>query len=367
MIRIAEVKISRLFAQLGRDVGGASHRTAVRLGVELALKSETGVVGRGEASPLTGYSRESLAEVEERLARLSPGSLSLPGDPSATRANATALASRFGGGLPSLEAALFFALLDLAGRTARLPALCLMTGPPERVANPFELAALVQGETPETRLQWALDAVRRGFRTLKVKLGPPTQLDEDLRGLRLLRETFGSLVRLRLDANRSYSRDSAGLLLRSVAPLEPEFLEEPTDALQLASLKQSPIPLALDESLQSDETLERLTHQLQPLRIKVLVLKPSSLGILRCMSLATRAKELGLDVVVSHLFDGPVAMAAACCCAGAMGSPHRAQGLAAHPGMQLAPDLEVDGLEGPTLSQSALSGLPWRRTFTCCE
>jgi L-alanine-DL-glutamate epimerase-like enolase superfamily enzyme len=64
------------------------------------------------------------------------------------------------------------------------------------------------------------------------------------------------------------------------------------------------------------------------------VLKPMALGgILRCLEIARLAHERRLDVVVSHLFDGPLALAAAAVLALTAGTPGVAMGLDRHAGL----------------------------------
>jgi L-alanine-DL-glutamate epimerase-like enolase superfamily enzyme len=55
-------------------------------------------------------------------------------------------------------------------------------------------------------------------------------------------------------------------------------------------------------------------------------------GLARCLALAARARAAGVDAVVTHSFDGPIATAAACELALAL-APRRAVGLDRHVGL----------------------------------
>jgi L-alanine-DL-glutamate epimerase-like enolase superfamily enzyme len=59
----------------------------------------------------------------------------------------------------------------------------------------------------------------------------------------------------------------------------------------------------------------------------------------RCLGLAELARGLGLGVVVSHTFEGPVAWAAAACLALAVESPGLAAGLDRHAGLNAWPEV----------------------------
>jgi hypothetical protein len=83
----------------------------------------------------------------------------------------------------------------------------------------------------------------------------------------------------------------------------------------------------------------------------VLVLKPAILGgLLRARELAVRAQQHGKDVVVTHLFDGPFAMAAGCELALSLPRPPLACGLAPHADLPAF----AEGLEGLDVPQLAL-------------
>ena len=96
------------------------------------------------------------------------------------------------------------------------------------------------------------------------------------------------------------------------------------------------VPVALDESLQGGDSL--VTSLLEAGVCQALVLKPMALGgILRCLHLARLAARHGVGVVVTHLFDGPVALAAATELALALPGRVLACGLDLHPGLGSGP------------------------------
>jgi L-alanine-DL-glutamate epimerase-like enolase superfamily enzyme len=73
----------------------------------------------------------------------------------------------------------------------------------------------------------------------------------------------------------------------------------------------------------------------------VFVLKPAALGLLRAHEIGVRAQARGLDVVVTHLFDGPIGLAAACELALSLPRPPLACGLDAHAGLAAWPEVPV--------------------------
>jgi L-alanine-DL-glutamate epimerase-like enolase superfamily enzyme len=156
--------------------------------------------------------------------------------------------------------------------------------------------------------------------------------------VRELRRTLGAGPRLRLDANQGWSEaelTSAGSLLEA---LDIEFIEEPS--LRLTRHVGTTVAVALDESLQGlkPEDLEALEERSGA---RFVVLKPMVLGGLsHCMELARHATALNLGVVISHSFDGPVALLAAAALALALPTPV-AQGLAPHAGLAAWPQIPL--------------------------
>jgi len=188
----------------------------------------------------------------------------------------------------------------------------------------------------------ALETIRRaqcaGYVHFKIKMGHIGKFNSEITAVRELRRMLGAGPRLRLDANQGWSeaeRVSAGGLLES---LDIEFIEEPS--LRLTRHFGTTVPVALDESLQGLE-LEDLEALAEHSGARFVVLKPMVLGGLsRCMDLARQATALNLGVVISHSFDGPVALLAAAALALALPTPV-AQGLAPHAGLAAWPQIPL--------------------------
>lgn len=328
--------VTRHAAPLERAVLTAAGAWRERAGLLVELVGPAGVVGRGEASPLPGFSPDTLEEAEAELRALAWPALDLRA-PLAPQLRDALAAVRS----PSARFAAETALLDLAGRQlGRSVAALLGREEPDRRVP---LAALVDDAIE------AATAVARGVRALKVKVG--RDLERDLARLCTIRAAVGADVALRVDANRAFARDEAPAWLAALAALAPEYVEEPAPGF--AGLSPSPVPLAADESLLDERRWPEIAAA-----CRVVVLKPAALGGLFCaLELAARAAEAGLDVVISHLFDGPVALAACAELALALPRPPRACGLAPHAGLAAWPPLEVPQVGSAWLAPARRAGL----------
>jgi L-fuconate dehydratase len=110
------------------------------------------------------------------------------------------------------------------------------------------------GYTDEKLARLSAEAVADGFRLIKVKVGG--NVGDDLRRMRLARETVGPGIEIAVDANQRWSVPDAIDWIRQLAPFEPSFVEEPTspdDVLGHAAIRSAvePIRLATGEAVQN--------------------------------------------------------------------------------------------------------------------
>ncbi len=349
-----------LKAWLSDVVGGTGHRTQFRRGIELALRCDDERTGLGEASPLPHFSEEHLEDVEAELVRIVTFDAELPTSPAECRAWIEHVSAPFHVHVASARFAFEGALVDLLAQHFGIPAASLLaqmtnSGSPGRE---LEVSRLL----PTTDLPRLLGAARvawaRGYRTLKLKLGPIESFESDAKTLEALHEQLPPTVKIRLDPNGSWPLSALPRLLERLSRFSPELIEEPAEGSKLLALDTSPVPLALDESLRTAGLLDQLAPHLTRLDIRAVVVKPALLGLLTALDLAVKAKSLGLDVIVTHLFDGPVGHATAVSLAQAVGTTTRAHGLAPHPGLLLCPERRIMGLGHGQLSLGDKAGLP---------
>lgn len=306
-LRIAALRWEPYALPFVRPFATAGGRLGERRGFVLRVQDESGAWGVGEAAPLPEFGAEDLATCE---AALRAWSESLPGRDVQPRFDAPCEAPPlFGLGdaatAPTAAHALESALLDLAARRAGLPlAHWLLPGALQAPAAVAVNATLGATEPAQTVLA-AQQAVRQGYRTLKLKVGVDAAAAEQAR-LRAVREAVGPAVRLRIDANGAWGREEALARLERWAPLDIEYAEQPVPADDLDGLAwlaaRSPVPVAADESIRTPADAERL---LARQAAAVLVLKPMLLGgALTTLRIARAALSAGVPVVVTTVLEG---------------------------------------------------------------
>lgn len=316
-MRIVEAGLRRFALPLAAPLATAHGPVGARVGWLVTLADEAGRVGVGEATPLPSFAGEDLATCRAALRR--------------------ALAARGGGlesmtrscvGAPCARAAIEASLADLAAQRAGLslaawlrPAAGLAGAPAEQV----RVQALVGGETPEAVAASAHRARDRGFEVFKLKLAvTPARRDpgRDVERVAALRQAVGASARIRLDGNEAWSLSQAESALARLAPFAIEFVEQPVARQALAEFaaldRTGPIPLAADESLLDGRIDACLARRIAG----IFVVKQSILGgIPAALALAARAREQGIRLIHSNLFEGRVGRATAVSLAAALAEP----------------------------------------------
>ncbi|MFC6836042.1 mandelate racemase/muconate lactonizing enzyme family protein [Halomarina ordinaria] len=262
--------------------------------VTVAHRGERGV---GEATPLPGWteSRDD-CEAALRTARRT-----------AERADVMTALDELSE-TPAARHALSLAVLDARSRATGVP-LYRHLGGTSAVSGVPVNATVGDGSPAETATE-ANDAVGDGFRTLKVKVGARS-VAADVDRLEAVRAAVGGEVDLRADANAAWTPAQAHEAFEAFGELGVEYVEQPLDDDDLsghAALRGGPVGVALDESLAACGPEAVLAAA----AADVLVLKPMALGGPdRARVVARRARERGLDVVVTTTIDAVYARTAA--------------------------------------------------------
>jgi len=197
--------------------------------------------------------------------------------------------------------------------------------------------------------------VARGFEVLKLKAGGG-DFTHERKVLARLRERFAG-VTWRLDANGAWTLDEARRRLDALAGMGVAYVEQPCAGAEVFALGERAVPWAADEALIDAGHRARFLADADARRgCAAVVLKPMALGWMAAREAAVAAGALGLGVVVTHLLDGPVALAAACELARSVPGVW-ACGLDRHPGLDAWPAVPVPQAQGPWARRATGGGL----------
>jgi o-succinylbenzoate synthase len=152
-----------------------------------------------------------------------------------------------------------------------------------------------------------------GFRCLKLKIGA-IDFEEELELLRYVRSHFSPQeVELRVDANGAFRAKNALEKLKRLSGFELHSIEQPIRAGQweeMAELcKKTPLPIALDEELIGNFTLEDKKQLLKTIRPQYIILKPSLHGSFSgCREWISEAEKLSINWWVTSALESNIGL-----------------------------------------------------------
>lgn len=240
-MRIASVEVLPYALPFRKPYVTARGRLEQREMALLRLRSDEGLVGLGEAVPLSLRGGATLAQVVEELHGLAKRDA----------LDEATLSSEAVGLSPPARCAALTALMDLRGRRAVAehgeavgatvsPVRCnatLVAGDPAAVAAEAE--------------EWAAD----GFSSFKLKLG----VGDEVGQVSAVREAVGVEACIRVDANGCWDLETAKRRLAELEPFDIELAEQPVATIEEAAelAAATLIPIAADESVASRGDAER--------------------------------------------------------------------------------------------------------------
>lgn len=270
-----------------------------RWGVLLEVFDDEGRRGVGEASPLPGFSRESLEDCRHALEAWCRA-LPLPVNMSDLTKPLAVMPRP-----PAARFAVETALLDVQARRGEINLPRLLS---RELSGPTFVSRLLFGRRMDLLAEQVRRGLEQGFHTFKLKLGGVKDATRDVRLVQLLRAAVPGDWRLRVDLNAAWNLTQWERFQRGFADARVELVEDPVAAEELPFLSPSDVPVAADEALKREELPWWLAQSRSCL---LWVLKPTVLGgFSRCRELFALAQRAGIQCLVSHCFEGPVALAA---------------------------------------------------------
>jgi L-alanine-DL-glutamate epimerase-like enolase superfamily enzyme len=281
------VHVHRLVLPLARAYH-LSFATLDHFEILLVAVRAGGREGLGECVPLPGYSPESADSVWRSLRARAPALAGRPAD------EALAALERGRERRPFAAAPLITAI-----ETALEP-----LSPAAEVAVP--LVGTVGGRNGDEAAREAERLLAAGYGTLKVKVGWDPAADAR-RVARIQRAVAGRAL-LRIDANQAWDLEQARRFVEHVEPAGIELFEQPFPpeawALAATLARISPLPLMLDESIDSEAGLERAIRLGCAQAVKFKLAKAGGLTALE--RLIRRARGGGLEVVLGNGVAGEI-------------------------------------------------------------
>ncbi len=248
------------------------------------MHDEDGRVGVGEATLLTGYTEESVAQSWDLACRLCREMVGRCAGDIKRCAGEHAAPAAF------TSTAITTAVEMLEGSS------WLRGG--QRTEVP--LLALLHGETEGALADEIRSHVEQGYATFKVKVG--FHADTDLARVALIQKLVGGRGQIRLDANQGYSRADACRFASALDPQGIELLEQTCRAgdwqAAAAVAKVSTVPMMLDESIYTLDDVARAAECGAAAYVKLKLMKTG--GLEKLADALDRIRALGMTPVLGN-------------------------------------------------------------------
>ena len=212
-------------------------------------------------------------------------------------------------GNTSAKAAMDMALWDLYGQLYRIQVYKLMGGSRKEIITDITISV----NDPEEMARDAVDAVRRGYDTLKIKVGAHPELD--VARLTAVRQAIGNDTRIRIDANQGWEPKQAVRLLNQMQEkgLDIEFVEQPVKAHDIDGLKyvteRSYVPVLADESVFSPEDAVRIMQTGAADLVNIKLMKCG--GLYNALKIVSAAEVYGVECMIGCMLEAKISVNAA--------------------------------------------------------
>jgi o-succinylbenzoate synthase len=270
------------------------------------ITTDAGIIGYGEASTwhvVYGYDQHELVWVIDHY--LGPAVIGLD------VSDIEAILARMDSVLPKnlmAKAGVEIACQDARAKALGVPLYQVLGG---RVRNPVEAIEAIDIVPLEEAAEMAARHLKNGFRYIKIKIG--LDWKEDVERVRVVRESVGPEIRIRVDGNQGYDRASAMKACEAMERFDLQWIEQPLpdwDLEGLAMLAEALwTPIAVDESLYTIHDVYKVVKAKAADVINIKV--PKCGGISSSLKIAHAASSMGIPCFLGGCIETGVGAAAA--------------------------------------------------------
>ena len=306
-MKITEVRLGRISVPLRVPFKTALRSVNSVEDVIVELHTDTGAVGYGEAPPtgaITGDTTGAIVgAIQDHIAK------SILGRDVDEFEDVLQLVQGCIVKNTSAKAAVDMALWDLYGQLYKIPVYKLMGGARKQIVTDITISV----NSPEEMARDAINAVERGYDTLKIKVGANPELD--VARLTAVRKAIGESTRIRIDANQGWEPKQAVRLLNQMQEkgLDIEFVEQPVKAHDFAGLKyvteRSYVPVLADESVFSPEDALTIMQMGAADLVNIKLMKCG--GLYNALKIASAAEVYGVECMIGCMLEAKISVNAA--------------------------------------------------------
>lgn len=306
-MKITDIKTKRISVPLKTPFKTALRTVENVQDVIVEIYTDTGNIGFGEAPPtgvITGDTTGSIkAAIEDHIKKSIIGLDIENLETIMQKLNCCIIKNT------SAKAAVDIAIYDLYGQLYKAPLYKLLGGFRKEITTDITISV----NEPDEMVRDSMDAIKRGYSTLKIKVGKDSK--KDMERMKAIRQAVGYDINLRIDANQGWKPKEAVNVLRKMEDegLQIEFVEQPVIAHDIEGLKfvtdNVSIPVLADESIFSPmDALNVLKTRAADL-INIKLMKTG--GIYNALKICSLAEIYGVECMVGCMLEAKVSVTAA--------------------------------------------------------
>ena len=306
-MRITNIKIGRISVPLRTPFKTALRTVNSVEDVIVEIHTDTGNIGFGEAPPtgvITGDTTGAIiGAIEDHIQKTIVGMKIENFEELMLKLQSCVLKNT------SAKAAVDIALYDLYGQLYGAPLYKLLGGYRKEIVTDITISV----NDPEEMAKDSLDAINRGYSTLKIKVGKDSK--KDMERMIAIRQAVGYDINLRIDANQGWKPKEAVNVLRQMedAGLQIELVEQPVSAHDIEGLKfvtdNVYIPVLADESIFSPMDALNVLQRRAADFINIKLMKTG--GIYNALKICSLAEIYGVECMIGCMLEAKVSVTAA--------------------------------------------------------
>lgn len=306
-MKITDIKLGSISVPLKKPFKTALRTVESVEDIIVRIETDTGNIGYGEAPPtgvITGDTTGAIiGAIEDHIKKHLIGMDIENIEEIMLRLDKSIVGNN------SAKAAVDIAIYDLYGQLYKAPVYKLLGGYKKEIVTDITISV----NEPEEMAQDSIEAIKKGYKTLKIKVGKDSALD--IKRMQAIREAVGYNVDLRIDANQGWNAKEAIYTLRKMedAGLNIELVEQPVPAYDLEGLKlvtnNVNIPVLADESVFSPRDAITIMQMGAADLINIKLMKTG--GIHNALKICSMAEVYGIECMLGCMLEAKVSVTAA--------------------------------------------------------
>lgn len=306
-MKIVDIQLGQIHIPLKKPFKTALRTVNHINDVIVKITTDTGHIGYGEAAPtgmITGDTKGAIiGAVAEHIKKQLVGM---------HIENLEEIMKRLDQSLvknTSTKAAIDIAIYDLYGQLYKAPVYKLLGGYRKEIITDITISI----NSPEEMAKDSIEAVKLGYKTLKIKVGKDANVD--IERMKAIRKAVGHEIDIRIDANQGWAPKEAVRVLRKMEDedLNIEFIEQPVLAHDFDGLKfvtdNISIPVLADESVFSPRDALKIMQMRAADLVNIKLMKTG--GIHNALKICSIAEAYGVECMIGCMLEAKVSVTAA--------------------------------------------------------